>query len=189
MNAFEKKLYKTVVHNSLLFLEDGVKRMVENGGRSLEDMLVLSCSNIQISLELAMRAYVLREKGLGNILDNSQRDKYTDEEKEQLYLDNRLKVVEFDSLKNQLKGKEFSVFKKEDFKIIDEFQILRNKIVHFCCSLEETELDALRERLMYYVVRVVLCLIYDRFEEKRPAEYFEELLGWDFYRTLINDRG
>ena len=69
MNTFEQKLYKTVVNNSLLFLEDGVKRMVANGKLPLEDTLVLSCSNIQISLELAMRAYVLREKGLDSILD------------------------------------------------------------------------------------------------------------------------
>ncbi len=60
MNPFEHRLYNIVVHNSLLFLEDGVKRMVENRERILEDTLVLSCSNIQISLELAMRAYILR---------------------------------------------------------------------------------------------------------------------------------
>lgn len=166
-----------------------MKRLVKNGERSLEDTLVLSCSNIQIALELAMRAYVLREKGLENILDSGQRGKYSDEEKEKLYLDNRLKVVEFESLKKQLKGKDVSVFKKEDFLIIDEFQTLRNKMVHFCCSLEQEELNDLREKLMYYVVRVVLCLLYDKYEEKKPAEYFEEILGWDFYRTLINDRG
>lgn len=148
MNTFENSLYKTVVHNSLLFLEDGVKRMVENNEHSLEDTLVLSCSNIQIALELAMRAYILRVKGLDSILDRKQQGKYTDEEKEKLYLDNKLKVIEFDGLKNQLKGKEFNVFKKEDFAIIDEFQTLRNKMVHFCCSLEKRELYELREKLM-----------------------------------------
>lgn len=189
MNTFERRLYKTVVHNSLLFLEVGVKRMLDNDKLSLEDTLVLSCTNIQISFELAMRAYILRVKGLDSILDRKQQGKYTDEEKEKLYQDNKLKVVEFDGLKNQLKRKEYDVFKKEDFTIIDEFQTLRNKMVHFCCSLEERELCELREKLMYYVVRVVLCLLYDKYEDKRPTEYFEELLGWDFYRTLINEKG
>lgn len=189
MNPFEHRLYNIVVHNSLLFLEDGVKRMVENNEHSLKDTLVLSCSNIQIALELAMRAYILRVKGLDSIIDRKQQGKYTDEEKEKLYLDNKLKVIEFDGLKNQLKGKEFNVFKKEDFAIIDEFQTLRNKMVHFCCSLKQQELNDLREKLMYYVVRVVLWLLYDKYEDKKPAEYFEELLGWNFYRTLINDRG
>lgn len=189
MNTFERKLYKTVVHNSLLFLEVGVKRLIGNEKNSLEDTLVLSCSDIQISLELAMRAYVFREKGLESILDRKQQGKYSDEEKVSLYLGNDLKVIEFEGLKNQLKGKEFSVFKKEDFAIIDKFQTLRNKMVHFCCQLEGNELETLRENLMYYVVRVVLCLLFDKYEDKRPAEYFEELLGWDFYRTLINDKG
>ena len=189
MNTFEESLYKSVVHNSLLFLEEGVKRMVKNGRSILEDTLVLSCTNIQISLELAMRAYLVRVKGLDSILNRKQQGKFTDEEKAKLYQDNKLKVVEFDGLKNQLKGKEFDVFKKEDFTIIDEFQTLRNKMVHFCCFLEEGELFDLREKLMFYVVRVVLCLLYDKYEQKRPAEYFVELLGWDFYQTLINDRG
>lgn len=143
MNTFERKLYKTVVHNSLLFLEVGVKRLIGNEKHSLEDTLVLSCSDIQISLELAMRAYVFREKGLESILDRKQQGKYSDEEKESLYLGNDLKVIEFEGLKNQLKGKEFSVFKKEDFAIIDKFQTLRNKMLHFCCQLEENELDTL----------------------------------------------
>lgn len=189
MKSFERRLYKTVVHNSLLFLEDGVKRLIGDKNHLLEETLILSCSDIQIALELAMRAFVIREKGLESILDRKQQGKYTEVEKERLYLDNKLKVIEFESLKNQLKGKGFDVFKKEDFLIIEEFQTLRNKMVHFCCPLEEKELYTLREKLMYYVVRVVLCLLFDKYEDKKPAEYFEELLGWDFHRTLINDNG
>lgn len=189
MKLFERGLYKTVVHNSLLFLEDGVKRLINDRDHPLADTLILSCSDIQIALELAMRAFVIREKGLESILDRKQQGRYTYEELERLYLDNKLKVIEFESLKNQLKGKDFDVFRKEDFLIIEEFQTLRNKMVHFCCPLEEKELYTLREKLMYYVVRVVLCLLSDKYEDKKPAEYFEELLGWDFHRTLINDRG
>lgn len=189
MTDFEKLLYKTVEHNSLLFLEDGVKRLISGGHKGITDTIVLSCTNIQISLELAMRAYLLRNKGLDSILEKDQRKKYTDEEKEKLYLANKLKVIEFEAMKNQLKGKDVSVFKKEDFRIIDDFQTYRNRLVHFCCSLKENEIAELREKLMYYVVRVVLCLLYDNYEDKRPAEYFEELLGYDFYRQLWNDRG
>ena len=105
MNTFEGALYKSIVHNSLLFLEDGLKRMVKNEKSSLEDTLVLSCTNIQISLELAMRAYILRVNGLDSILDRKQQGKYTDEEKEKLYQDNKLKVIEFDGLKESTERK------------------------------------------------------------------------------------
>ena len=189
MTDFERLLYQKVEHNSLLFLEDGVKSLITDGQKGITDTIVLSCTSIQISLELAMRAYLLRNKGLDYILEKDQRKNYTDEEKEKLYQDNKLKVTEFEAMKNQLKGKDISVFKKEDFRIIDDFQLYRNRLVHFCCSLNENEMLELREKLMYYVVRVVLCLLYDNYEDKRPAEYFEELLGYDFYRQLWNDRG
>lgn len=189
MTDLERTLHHTVEHNSLLFLEEGVKRLIGEGKHYETDAMVLACTNIQIALELAMRAYILRKKGLEFIVDKKQKVNNTEEELERLYAENRLKVIEFDAMKNQLKGKDESVFKKEDFQIIDDFQTYRNKLVHFCCTLEEEEMWKMRERLMYYVVRVVLCLLYDNYEDKRPAEYFEELLGWDFYRTLINDRG
>lgn len=189
MNDFERQLYHTIVHNSLLFLEDGLKRLITGSKNDLNDTIVLSCTNIQISLELAMRAYILKNKGLEYIIDKKQKEKNTDEEIEKLYADNRLKVIEFETMKNQLKEKDASVFKKEDFQIIDDFQIYRNKLVHFCCQLEKDETRKMRELLMYYVVRVVLCLLYDNYEDKRPAEYFEKILGWDFFRILNNDQG
>lgn len=127
MNDFERKLYHTVVHNSLLFLEDGLKRLITDGNNDLGDTIVLSCTSIQISLELAMRAYILRNKGLEFIIVKKQKDNNTDEEIEKLYAENRLKVIEFEALKNQLKEKDASVFTKEDFQIIDDFQTYRNK--------------------------------------------------------------
>ena len=189
MIDFEKTLYHTVVHNSLLFLEDGIKKLLSAGKESITDTIVLSCTSIQISLELAMRAYILKVKGLEFILDPKQKRENSNEEIEKLYVDNRLKVTGFDAMKNQLREKGASAFTKEDFQIIDEFQTYRNKLVHFCCQLEIDEIWNLREKLMYYVVRVILCLLYDNYKEKKPAEYFEDLLGWDFYRTLINDGG
>lgn len=98
MNDFERKLYYTVVHNSLLFLEDGLKRLITDGKDDLSDTIVLSCTSIQISLELAMRAYILRNKGLEFIIVKKQKDNNTDEEIEKLYADNRLKVIEFETI-------------------------------------------------------------------------------------------
>lgn len=189
MTDFERTLHHTVEHNSLLFLEEGVKWLIGENKQSEMDAIVLACTNIQIALELALRAYILKNKGLEFIIDKKQKDNNTDEEIEKLYAENRLKVIEFEAMKSQLKEKDVSVFKKEDFRIIDEFQTYRNKLVHFCCPLGKDELWKMRDLLMYYVVRVVLCLLYDNYEDKRPAEYFEELLGWEFYRILINDRG
>lgn len=55
MNDFERQLYHTIVHNSLLFLEDGLKRLITGSKNDLNDTIVLSCTNIQISLRRVRR--------------------------------------------------------------------------------------------------------------------------------------
>ena len=206
MNAFEQQLYDSMVHNSLLFLEDGVKNLIQKYETNMKDTIVLSCALIQISLELAMRAFILRVKGIKSILDRKQQNNLTIKEIEELYQSNRLKVLEFEALKKQLKGQEFkkkviikdsqksyekevALFTQEDYYIIDTFQTYRNKLVHFCCNLESETLEQLRDNLVYYVVRIVLCLLYNNFEQKKTAEYFEQLLGGKFYTMLWNNKG
>ena len=57
MTDFERELYHAVEHNSLLFLEEGVKKLTDSSCQEeVSDMMVLACTNIQISLELAIRA-------------------------------------------------------------------------------------------------------------------------------------
>ena len=186
MNNFEQKLYDSLVHNSILFLDKGARELVQNDCNSLQDTIVLSCAHIQISLELAMRAYMIRVRGINAILDRKQQG-LSMTEIETHYYDNSLKVVEFDCIKNQLKS--CSLFNSEEFKIIDSFQMYRNKLVHFCCHIEENELEELSNKLIYYVVRIVLFLLYDNYEDKKPAEYFEKLLGGKFYESLWNNQG
>ncbi len=190
MNKFEDTLFQTVKHNSLLFLEDGVKRIIDYGGKELYDIIVLSCPSIQISLELAMKAFVLREKGVRFLVKRNKKGvEYTDEEIEKIYNEKRLLVKGFDDIKKQINRMGNTKLRKEDYEIIEDFQNYRNKLVHFCCPLAKEELSSFRENLMYYVVHVVLCLLYDNYKNLKPAEYFEELLGYDFFRILWNDYG
>jgi hypothetical protein len=198
MNNFEHTLYDSMVHNSLLFLENGVRILIQSNNENIRDKIILSCSNIQISLELAMRAFILQERGIQSIVDKKHQNSPIDE-LEKLFNDRKLKVLEFEALKNQLKGQEFkkqlkdgkmvALFAKEDMDVIDDFQTYRNKLVHFCCHLEDDTLEDLQNRLLYYVVRIVLCLLYNNFEDKNPAEYFQQLLGFNFYNLLWNSEG
>ena len=93
MNKFEETLYQTIKYNSLLFLKDGVKRIIDYGRKELYDIIILSCSSIQISLELAMRAYILREKGIKYLIKNKKKDgEYTYAEIEKLYSEKKVYV-------------------------------------------------------------------------------------------------
>ena len=189
LSAFERKLVEDIKHNSLLFLERGVRMLMEKNKASQKDRVVLSCTDIQIALELAMREFLIREEGLNHVLDQKQRDKYSEEELIELYEGNNLKVTDFDALKKSLRGMREAPFDREDFKVIERFQNYRNKIIHFSCALKGESLDELEERLIYYVVQIVLRLLYDNYEDKGPAEYFEELLGYNFYQILWGNGG
>ena len=47
MTDFERELYHAVEHNSLLFLEEGVKKLTDSSCQEeVSDMMVLACTNI-----------------------------------------------------------------------------------------------------------------------------------------------
>lgn len=189
MTEFESKLIEMIRRNALLFLERGVRLLTDNDESAIGDRIVLACADIQIALELSLRVFLIRGNGLRYIVDSKRREAPTEAELISLYEGNRLKVTEFDALKNSLRASRNPIFDKDDFKIIDRFQLYRNKIVHFCCHIGEGELSELHDDLLYYVVQIVLRLLLEDFEDKTPAEYFEELLGHDFFNLLWNSQG
>lgn len=191
MEQFEFQIYKTIEHDSLLFLKEGVLKLISGRKKqNLNDIVVLSCVNIQIALELAIRAFLVRNNGINTIIDKTCLKKQNQQNTiEELYKRGNLKVNEFESIKKQLKRIKNIFLTKDDFMDIEKFQEYRNKIIHMCYPLDSDELEILRDNLMYYVVRIVIRLLYNNYDYQRPAEYFQELLGYDFYRILWDDDG
>lgn len=186
---FTHRIYRQIVHNATLYLREGVEKLMEESPKSMKDNMVLACSNIQIALELSMRAFLLRTKSWDSILDKKQQERYTIAELESLYTSLQMKVVEFDNMKKQLKGKGVIALDKDDFEYIDRFQTLRNKLVHMCCDIKEDECVQLRNDLLYYVVRIVLFMLCDGDSETRPYEQLQEMFGQKFCDRLIGASG
>lgn len=184
---FTQQIYYQIVHNAMLYLRVGVENLLEDHPKSMKDNMVLACSSIQIALELSMRAFLLRSNGWDSILDRKQQGRYTEVQLESLYTTLQLKVIEFDSMKKQLKGKGVISLEKEDFENIDRFQTLRNKLVHMCCDIKDDECEQLKNDLLYYVVRIVIFMLCDGDSETRPYEQLEEMFGSDFCNRLTND--
>lgn len=65
--------------------------------------MVLAIVNIQLAVELSMKASIVDFYGIRKVLIDKQ-VKMTDLEIEQLFRENKLKVREYDSLKNFLKA-------------------------------------------------------------------------------------
>lgn len=187
MSEFDAKIYHSLIDNSILFFREAFGRLLQrdndNFGTIENKLLTLTCAELQISLELAVRAALVRHGGVKETLKDDQAQ-LSEEEIQQKYTDKTLKVEDFEKQKNYLKSSGISRLTKKEFHEIERFQLYRNKIVHFSCEFTEEELNTLRDDILYYVVHVILVLLADTSTGETPAEYLQSKLGYDFYDQI-----
>lgn len=188
---FEKEAYKRLIDNSIVFLKDGIERLVNKDKGDDDyiehDLLTLTCTSFQISLELAIKGLIIERAGIRSILNNKQSE-LSDDEIENLFKNNDLKTLDFDAQKNFIKSKNYiSDLSKEEFKTIDEFQIYRNRIVHFSFKFYEGDLFDLKYDIIYYLIHIIFkVLLSDRHQDRKPSEFLEYTLGKDLHKKLIH---
>ena len=72
MTHFENKIYKTLINNAFLFLSETLLRLLdrdpEGSGKMNTNLLTLTCAELQISLELALRATLVHSRGINRKL-------------------------------------------------------------------------------------------------------------------------
>lgn len=191
ISDFEKVAYKRLYQNAIVFLKDGIERLVnkDNGDDDYieHDLLTLTCSSFQISLELAIKALVIERVGIRSIL-NKKQQVLSDAEIEKLFIQNKLKTLDFDTQKNFIKSKNYiQDLDKEDFKTIEEFQIYRNRIVHFSYKFYEDDLYDLKYDIIYYLIHIIFkVLLSKRYQDEKPSEFLQHHLGQNLHKKLIN---
>ena len=87
-------------------------------------------------------------------------------------------------MKGRVNDENIVAFNSQDMEGIANFQTLRNKLLHFICDINDTDLKESSERLLAYSIHIIMYLLYDRFKNGTPNEFFEDTLGWDFYGHL-----
>lgn len=194
MTNFEEKIYKKLKHNAAVFLSEGVTKLIDKNGAWTdvidEDSLIVACGMIQTSLELALKAHLIKESGFATIVDISKSGT-TEREWDQAFKDNKIWIKEFDRLLGAYRKTGDSYFSTKisphdakEYPTIEHFQNYRNKIFHFAANIEPESLASEKRKLLAYAIRVVMYLLFDRYKDQTPDMYFEELLGWDFYDKL-----
>ena len=190
MNSeIETDIYSQLQKNAILFLKDGIGRLITNDNHSSDyitnELLTLTCTSFQISLELAIKALIVENDGIRAIADNKLKT-LSDEEIKHIISEGNFKTQEFDNQKNFIKSKGYiPELTKEEFKIIDEFQIYRNRIVHFTYSFKEADLYDLKYDVIYYLIHIILKILLSKKRlDIRPSEYFETILGHKLYDSL-----
>lgn len=189
MTDFEVKVFEAVTDNSFLFLKEALGRLLKRDVDRFKvidkELLPLTYAELQISLELALRAVAIRRLGIAEILTDDQK-KLSEEEIVKHYENKTLKVDDFDKLKNNLKKHNLTSLSKSEYKEIDRFQKYRNKIVHFACEFSKEDINTLRDDILYYIVHVVLVLLSEETTGETPAEYLQGKLGRELYTDLKN---
>ncbi|WP_277017320.1 hypothetical protein [Flavobacterium lindanitolerans] len=187
---FEKEVYKMLYNNSIVFLKDGIERLVNKDDGEVDfiehDLLTLTCTSFQISIELAIKALIVERTGIRNIIQENHRS-LSDASIEELFKKNQLKTLDFEVQKNFIRKRKFiDDLTKDDFKTIDEFQIYRNRIVHFTYKFENGDLYDMKYDMVYYLIYIVFkILLSHKHQDEKPSEFLQYSLGGELHAKLI----
>lgn len=190
ISKFEKSIYETLHNNSIVFLKDGVERLIQNDNDEVDfihhDLLILTCVSFQTSLELASKALIVERSGIRSILNSKQRA-LNDHEIENLFLDNNLKTLDFEYQKNFIKTKKYIYsLTREDFISIETFQKYRNNILHLSYKFADGDYYDLKEDAIFYMINIIFkILLSNSHEDVKPSEFVIEILGAELYKSLI----
>ncbi|WP_369282216.1 hypothetical protein [Oscillibacter sp. GMB15532] len=177
------EIYSSIFLNATVFLNSSIKSV--NSGLNYYKNKVLSIVNLQMALELAIKAKIVSDYGVVNILQNVNSD-ITDNELEEMYYSNKLIVREFDNLKNFLKSKNRFNFDKPEYLYIERFQKWRNKLVHFNYSFSDEENSQIEKDIIHVLVYILGVLMSDDVNDD-DRTYMQDHIDMDEYGKLMKN--
>ncbi len=171
--------------NSWLFLQRAIKELIShddsNDDGLSEERAVIATSLIQMSFELSLVAHFIASDGIKGVI--TDKDKHLPEAAliEKLK-DNELATKPFNALKAEaIRDKIFRG--DDDENLINEFQKIRNKLVHINYTFSKNELYDLKNDLTYFIVHVVMPTLSE--ERHNPSEIISIKIGSKSFKKLI----
>lgn len=157
--------------NSWLFLRKAIKELISHDDSKDEilhkDKAIVAITFIQMSFELSLVAYFVKADGIKSIVKGSDVS-LSEQELLTKYENNELVTKSFNSLKKVVLEQR-SLFTEGDEYFIDEFQKIRNKLVHLNYEFDEGELYDLKYDLTYFIVNVIIPTLTDEYEKPSQA--------------------
>jgi len=185
MNTAIKEIDDSIYGNSIFFLKEAIKSLTKHEDITAtplsRETLLLSCLFIQFSLELGMKAYIIRKASVKDILKLEHKD---DGEAELLerFKNNQIQTKPFWQLKNFIKKRYH--FREETFALIDKFQNIRNNIVHINYNFNQINSSSLKCDLIQVITHVIIEFLTD--ENLKASEFYEVHLDKNDFQKLID---
>ena len=180
---YEKEFARSLFRNAVIFLDSAIKYF--NEGLDYHANMVQSIVNLQFALELALKSLVTSQYGIRTILINKQKE-LKDSELEELYLANKLKVREYDDIKNYIKGRGiYLVLIAKEYKYMEMFQKYRNCVLHSSYHFSVDEKKDIEKEIIYTLIHVLGILMSAEITEDRI--FMQEYLNENEYTKLLEN--
>jgi len=181
----DQYITEKIFGNSIIFLNLTIDEIINpNFDINNTNDITKVCVMIQTAVELAMKYAIAYNAGQYNIKGILEQ-KYTNLNDMELYdsfLNNELKVREFEQLKNCIKSRgNYQFSKNEELKYLSKFQNYRNKILHLNYNFSEEELNNIKGDFIYIIINIVIPLLY----EGHSKESIENLSPNDFLKIYV----
>ncbi|QBA19750.1 hypothetical protein EU348_00640 [Chryseobacterium indologenes] len=189
MDTYTQEIYSTIYKNAVLFLKRGIKEIIQNDRKIFDpEIAIMSCLYIQTSIELSLKAYLIKEVDITAILKSNK--SLSNENLLEKFKQNHLKTKTYEELKTILNDKRDLVFFSDvHFEHLTRFQLYRNKLIHLNLFLSDDEIINLKKELIFAVTHLLMPLLTDiSFEFESPSEFYEEYLDKEDFDKLISFR-
>lgn len=154
---FEKEFAQLLFRNAVIFIDSAIgyiNKVLDSYVNMLQAIV-----NLQFAMELALKSSVVSYCGIRTVLVSKQSN-LSDSEIEDLYSANKLKVREFDDIKNFTKGKKHLYnFERKEYQYMELFQKYRNCVLHSAYVFSEQERrDAEKDITVLIVIMTQLSI-------------------------------
>lgn len=184
MSELKENVFDALIRNAATFLNCSIQAI--NQSLNKRNNKIIAIVNLQMALELAMKAKIVENYGVGCIIQNLA-EGTSDAEIQEKYENNDLRVKEFESVKNFLKSKHMFDFEKTEYKYMDRFQLYRNKLVHFNYNFLEEENEQIEHDIFYILVYLLGAIMSDALHGDTPT-YMQEYIDMAQYELLMQNR-
>lgn len=181
---FEKEFANLLFRNAIIFIDSAIGYI----NRGLGDYvnMIQAIVNLQFAMELALKSSVVTNCGIRTILVGKQ-SAMSDTEIEELYATNKLKIREYDDIKNYTKGTACLYnFERKEYQYMEMFQKYRNSVLHSSYIFTEEEKQNVEKNIIYALIHILGILM----SEETGIEnriFMQEYLNDSQYAILLNN--
>lgn len=170
--------------NCIVFFTEAIRHF--NQGIDKYENKIMAIITTQMALELSIKYTIANQYDVKDIFESI--NNISDDDLLDAFKNNKLRVKEFDRLKNYMKAKrEYSEILSTEFNYMDKFQLYRNRLVHQNYNFSKEEELQLKNDIVHIFVYILYVLLSGDVNAEEYREYVFEYIPPEEYEKLLLD--